>query len=64
MDKDFLYFTTSYANVLINSGTIVKTQNDLSLTVTINNKTRTFDLESNSLNMIFFDEQINCVRLN
>ena len=64
MDKDFLYFTTSYANVLINSGTIVKTQNDLSLTVTINNKTSTFDLESNSLNMIFFDEQINCVKLN
>ena len=63
-DKDFLYFTGSNANVLLNSGTIVKTQNDLSLSVTIGNKTRTFDLEADSLNMIFFDEQINCIRLN
>lgn len=63
-DKDFLYFTGSNANVLLNSGTMVKTQNDLSLSVTIGNKTRTFDLEADSLNMIFFDEQINCIRLN
>ena len=63
-DKDFLYFTVSNASVLLNSGTMIKTQSNLSLNVTIGNKTRTFDLESNSLNMIFFDEQINCVRLN
>lgn len=63
-DKDFLYFTVSSANVLLNSGTMVKTQNNLSLSVTIGNNTKTFDLEADSLNMIFFDEQINCIRLN
>lgn len=63
-DKDFLYFTVSNANVLLNSGTMIKTQSDLSLSVTIGNKTRVFDLEAGSLNMIFFDEQINCVKLN
>lgn len=63
-DKDFLYFTVSSANVLLNSGTIIKTQSNLSLSVTIGNKTGTFNLEADSLNMIFFDEQINCIRLN
>lgn len=63
-DKDFLYFTVSSANVLLNSGTMIKTQSDLSLSVTIGNKTGAFNLEAGSLNMIFFDEQINCVRLN
>lgn len=62
-DKDFLYFTTSSANVLLNSGTMIKTQYDLSLSVTINNETRVFNLLANSLNIIFFDEQINCIQL-
>lgn len=63
-DKDFLYITVSNANIKINSGTMIKTENNLTLTVNINAYQETFNLESNSLNIIFLDKYIHCVKLN
>lgn len=65
-DKDFIYLTASSSgNINIKSGTMIKSQNEITLTVNIDFISRDFTLESNSLYIVYLENKyIQFVKLN
>lgn len=57
-DKDFIYLTAnSSGNIDIKSGTLIKSQNEITITININFISKVITLDSNSLYMIYLENK-------